>query len=330
MTTRYRALLASGALALGLSWLGTAPVADAQQREKLPKIGFLSASPPKLSLDPFREGMRHHGYVEGQNIILEVRSAASNRGRLDELVADLVRRNVDIIVAGGSDSIRAAMRATKTIPIVMAQTADAVGSGFAASLARPGGNVTGLSSQAAAIGEKRIQLIKEVVPKATRIAVLINPANPSHSPALTVLDKAARSLGIEIHAVEVREAKDLESAFRAVVKARADAFLLLADSMLFNHREQILKFAFRSRLPSVYWRREFAEAGGLISYGVDNPAMYRRAATYVDKILKGAKPAELPVEQPSELEVLVNLKTARALGIQIPQSLLIRATRVIE
>jgi putative ABC transport system substrate-binding protein len=305
-------------------------LADAQQREGIPKVGFLSVEQPEFGLAPFREGMRRYGYVEGQNVVLEVRSDESGPGGLDELAMDLVRRNVDIIVAGGSDSIRAAMRATKTIPIVMAQTSDAVASGFVANLAHPGGNVTGISSQAAAIGEKRIQLIKEVVPKATRVAVLISPANPSHPPGLAVLDKAARSLGLEIRAVEVREAKDLELAFRTMVRQRADAFIVLPNAMIVNHRARVLELASRNRLPSVYWRKEFAEAGGLISYGVDNPAMYRRAATYVDKILKGAKPGELPVEQPSEQEVLVNLKTARALGIRIPQSLLIRATRVIE
>jgi len=315
-------------LALALGWSCAALLAGAQEGEKTPKVGFLSASPLELSLNPFREGMRLQGYVEGKN--MEVRSAASNPRRLDELAADLVRRNVDVIVAGGSDSIGAAQRATNTIPIVMAQTSDAVASGFVANLARPGRNITGISSQAMLVGEKRIQLIKEAVPTATRIAVLTNPANPSHAPGMKVLDKASRSLGLEIHAVEVREAKDLEAAFRAVAKARADAFLLLPDAMLFSQRARILEFALRSRLPSVYWRKEFVEAGGLISYGVDNPAMYRRAATYVDKILKGAKPGDLPVEQPREVEVFVNLKTARALGIQIPQTLLIRADKVIE
>jgi ABC-type uncharacterized transport system substrate-binding protein len=318
------------ALALGLSCPGAALSTDAQHREKIPRVGFLSLEQAELSLAPFREGMRRYGYIEGQNFVLEVQSAERGPGGLDELAMDLVRRNVDIIVAGGSDSIRAALRATKTIPIVMAQTSDAVASGFVTNLAHPGGNVTGISSQATALGEKRIQLIKEVVPKARRIAVLTRSANPSHPPGFHILDKASRSLGLEIHAVEVREAKDLEVAFRTMVRQHADAFIALPDNMLFNHRARILELAFRNKLPSVYWRKEFAEAGGLISYGVDNPAMYRRAAMYVDKILKGAKAGELPVEQPRELEVLVNQRTARALGIQIPESLLISATRVIE
>lgn len=307
-----------------------APAAVAQQPAKIPRIGFLTVAEPALSLDPFRVGLRRHGYVEDRNIALEVRSAMGRPEQLDELASDLVRRNVDIIVAGGSDSIRAAQRATKTIPIVMTQTSDAIGSGFVSSLARPGGNITGLSSLTGEIGAKRLQLVKDVVPGARRVAILSNPANPSHAPGIQVLEHAARSLALELHLVVARVPQDLRGAFSAMAKAHAHALVVLPDNMLFNQRTEILQHAARAKLPAIWWRREFVEAGGLISYGTDNPAMYRQAAAYVDRILKGAKPADLPVEQPSKFEVFVNLRTARVLGLQIPQSLLVLADKVIQ
>jgi putative ABC transport system substrate-binding protein len=298
--------------------------------QKLARIGFLSVSEPELSLDPFREGLRQHGYVEGRNITIEVHFATRQPARLPELAGALAASGVDLIVAGGSDSIRAAQRATKTIPIVMTQTSDAVGSGFVANLARPGGNITGLSSQAVVVGAKRLQLIKELVLRAERIAVLVNPANPSHPPGLKVLSEAAQSLGLQVRSVEIRDAKELDDAFGSIAKLSAEALLLLPDNMLFNQRDRIVRLAARARLPSVHWRKEWVEAGGLISYGQDNPALYRASAAYVHKILKGAKPGDLPVEQPGKFEVFVNLRTAKALGIAIPQSIRLQADKVIE
>jgi putative ABC transport system substrate-binding protein len=312
--------------AFGLPWQS----ALAQTREKVARIGFLSVSEPEFSLDPFREGLRQHGYVEGRNIAIEVRFAIRHPGRLQEFAAALAASGVDVIVAGGSDSIRAAQRATKTIPIVMTQTSDAVGSGFVTNLGRPGGNITGLSSQSVAVGGKRLQMIRELVPRAERIAVLVNPGNPSHPPGLKVLDKAARSLGLQIRNVEVTDAKALDDAFSTMSKQGAQALLLLPDNMLFNQRDRIVGLLAQARLPAVHWRKEWIEAGGLVSYGQDNLAMYREAAAYVHKILKGANPGDLAVEQPVKFEVYVNLKTAKALGIAIPQSIRLQADKVIE
>jgi putative tryptophan/tyrosine transport system substrate-binding protein len=296
--------------------------------QKLARIGFLSVSEPELSLDPFRDGLRQLGYIEGKNIAIEVRFAMTQPSRLPQLAAELVASKVDVILAGGSDSIRAAQRATKTIPIVMTQTSDAVGSGFVANLGRPGGNITGLSNQVA-VGGKRLQMIKELVPRAERIAVLVNPANPAHPPGLKVLEKAAQSLRVQILSVEVREA-ELEDAFGKMAKLGVGALLLLPDTMLFNQRDRIVRLAAQAGLPAVHWRKEWVEAGGLISYGQDNPALYREAAAYVHKILKGAKPGELAVEQPAKFELFVNLKTAKALGIAVPQSIRLQADKVIE
>jgi putative ABC transport system substrate-binding protein len=297
--------------------------------QKLARIGFLSVSEPELSLDPFREGLRQHGYIEGRNIAIEVRFAMRQPSRLPQFAAELVASNVDVIVAGGSDSIRAAQRATKTIPIVMTQTSDAVGSGFVTNLGRPGGNITGLSNQVA-VGAKRLQMIKELVPRAERIAVLVNTANPAHLPGLKELEKAAQSLRLQILTIEVREAKELEDAFARMANLGVGALLLFPDTMLFNQRDRIVRLAAQAALPAVHWRKEWVEAGGLVSYGQDNPALYREAAAYVYKILKGAKPGDLAVEQPGKFELFVNLKTAKALGIAIPQSIRLQADKVIE
>lgn len=312
--------------AVGIPWHR----AIAQPRERVARIGFLSVSEPELSLDPFREGLRQHGYVEGRNIAIEVRFAIREPGRLQAFAAELAASNVDVIVAGGSDSIRAAQLATKTIPIVMAQTSDAVGAGFVTNLARPGGNITGLSSQAVAVAAKRLQLIKELVPRAERVGVLVNSRNPSHPPALKNLGKAAQSLGLRIHNVELRDGTELEEAFASISKAGVQALMLLPDNVAFNLRDRIVRLLARAGVPAVYWRREWVDAGGLISYGQDNSAMYREAAVYVQKILKGAKPGELAIEQPGKFEVYINLKAAKALGIAIPQSILLQADKVIE
>ena len=304
--------------------------AHAQPRDRLARIGFLSVSEPELSLDPFREGLRRHGYIEGRNVALEVHFASRDPGRLPQLAAALVASGVDVIVAGGSDSIRAAQRATKTIPIVMTQTSDAIGSGFVSNLGRPGGNITGLSSQAVAVGAKRLQMLKELAPQAERIAVLVNPGNPAHAPGIKVLGKAAQSLSMEIRQVEIRDAEQLDEAFAGMKKLGAHAMLILPDNMFFNQRDRVVRLIAQARLPAVHWRKEWIEAGGLVSYGQDNPALYREAAAYVDRILKGANPGELAVEQPGKFEVYINLKAAKALGIAVPQSIRLQADRVIE
>jgi len=294
------------------------------------RIGFLTAGEPEFSLDPFREGLRQHGYVEGRNIAIEVRFAIRNPDRLPELAAALAASNVDVIVAGGSDSIRAAQRATKTIPIVMAQTSDAVAAGFVANLSRPGGNITGVSSQAVVISAKRLQMVKELVPHAKRVAVNVNPRNPAHSPALKILDQAAASMGLAIRTIELRDARALDDVFSGLSKLDVQAMLLLPDNVIFNQRDRIVRLLAQARLPAVHWRREWVEAGGLISYGLDNQALYREAAAYVHKILMGAKPGDLAVEQPNKFEVFINLKAAKALGIAIPQAIRLQADKVIE
>jgi putative tryptophan/tyrosine transport system substrate-binding protein len=302
----------------------------AQVRDRVARIGFLSVGEPELSLDPFREGMRQHGYVEGRNIAIEVRFATRRPDRLPEHAAALVASNVDLIVAGGSDSIRAAQRATKTIPIVMAQTSDAVGSGFVASLARPGGNVTGISSQASIVVAKRLQIVKELVPRAVTVGVLANPGNPSHPPALEVLAQAASSLGLSIRVIELGDPRQVDDVFSGISARQIQAVLPLPDNVFFNQRDRMVRLLAQARLPAVHWRKEWVEAGGLVSYGLDNPAMFRDAAAYVHKILAGAKPADLAVEQPNTFEVFVNLKAARALGLAIPQSIRLQAQRIID
>jgi putative ABC transport system substrate-binding protein len=304
--------------------------AGGQPRERIPRIGFLSVSEPEFSLDPFREGLRKHGYIEGRNIVLEVHFASRNPARLPELAAGLAASGVDVIVAGGSDSIRAAQRATTSIPIVMTQASDAIGSGFVSSLGRPGGNITGLSTQTVAVGGKRLQMLKELAPHAKRVAVLVNPGNPSHGPGLRVLGKAAQSVGMQIRNVDIADVAQLDEAFSEITKLGAHALLILPDNMFFNQRDRVVRLIAHARLPAVHWRKEWIEAGGLVSYGQDNPALYREAAAYVHKILKGAKPADLAVEQPGKFEVYVNLKAAKALGIAIPQSIRLQADKVIE
>lgn len=305
-------------------------LAVAQVRERVARIGFLTVGEPELTLDPFREGLQHHGYVEGRNISIEVRFAARFPERLPQHAASLVASKVDIIVAGGSDSIRAAQRATKTIPIVMAQTSDAVSSGFVSNLARPGGNITGISSQAVALSAKRLQLVKELLPSARVIGVLSNPRNPSHAPALKILSLAGGSLELTIRTIEVPYTRDLEVSFSSPPAREIHALLTLPDNEFFNHRERIIRLIAQARLPAVHWRKEWVESGGLASYGLDNPAMFREAAGYVHKILTGAKPGDLAVEQPTKFEFFLNAKAAKALGLSIPQSIRLQADRVFD
>ncbi len=321
-------------LALVLGTMAPPLAARAQQPGKVFRIGTVGTGSPT---DPeggspwgaFIQGLREVGYVEGQNITIEHRSSKGRYEPLPALAADLVRLKVDVIVAAPSAQ-RAAKEATRTIPMVMAG-GDPVGSGFVASLAQPGGNITGVSSVAApeTVG-KRLELLKEVIPRLSRVAVLGNPGNQAHAPALGEAKAAARSLGVQLQPLEAREPGDFEREFAAMTRERAGALLVLADGMFFAHRTRIAELAAKSRLPAMYGNREHVDAGGLMAYGASLRDAFRRAATYVDKILKGAKPGDLPVEQPTKFELVINLKTAKALGLKIPQSVLIRADEVIK
>jgi putative tryptophan/tyrosine transport system substrate-binding protein len=310
---------------------------DAQQVTKVPQVGrLLSVGSPTAGPDPsfeaFRQGLRELGYVEGQNVVIEDRYAEGSQERLRDLAAELVRLQVDVIVAEGAAAIRAAQHATRTIPIVMAATADPVGQGFVASLAHPGGNITGLSFLSAELPGKRLELLKETVPQSTRIAVLINAAHPYSGSVMHNLTEAARVLGLQLHLVEVRSVDELDTAFAAMTRAGADAVLVIEDALLLNsERGQVVAdLATQSQLPMMYSWREWVVAGCLMSYGPSRPDVLRRAATYVDKLLKGAKPADLPVEQSTKFELIINLKTAKALGITMPPSLLVLADEVIQ
>jgi ABC-type uncharacterized transport system substrate-binding protein len=307
--------------------------ADAQQQAKIPRIGFLTGGSPSsiaARIEAFRHGLRELGYVEGKNIIIEWRFADGNLERLPEFAAELVRLKVVVIVTGGPQATRPVKEATSTIPIVMAQDGDPVGTGFVASLARPGGNITGLTSLAPELSGKRLELLKEIVPKLSRVAVMGTSTNPGNAQALRETELAAEALGVKLHYLDVLSPKDIESAFRAAVKGRADAVLfLVAGTVAAAHRKQITELAVKNRVPAIYNRAEFVEAGGLVIYGVNLTDLDRRAATYVDKILKGAHPADLPVEQPKKFEFIINLKAARQIGLTIPPNVLARADRVI-
>ena len=307
---------------------------EAQRATSIPRIGFLS--PSSLSeprtprfLEAFRQSLRELGYVEGQNIAIEFRWAEGKYERLPGLAAELVRLRVDVIVAYGP-AIQAAQQATGTIPIVMAVALDPVGAGHVASLGRPGGNITGLSSMAPELVGKQLELLKEVVPKVSRVALLANPANPGSAPQVRAAQDTARALGVRLQLLEARGPSEIDNAFAAITAERAGAVIVLPDAMLLDHRTRIADLAARRRLPIVSAMFENAEAGGLIAYGPSIPDRFRRAATYVDKILKGAKPADLPVEQPTKFELVVNLKAARALELTIPKSLLQRADQIIQ
>ena len=309
--------------------------AHAQQAGKVPRIGFLSLTSPsdrRPLLDAFRQRLRELGWVEGQNIVIDYRYAEDRVDRLPDLAAELVRLKVDLIIASaGTQGVTAARNASETIPIVMIAVRDPVGTGLIASLVRPGGNVTGVSGSAGLeIVAKQLELLKETVPKIRRVAILSNPANAYHQLAIREVNVAARSLGVQLQLLEARGPNEFDGAFAAMAKERVGALLVLSDAMLSSHRTRLADLAARSRLPAAYGVRESVEAGGLMSYGPSFLDFYRRAATYVDKILKGAKPGELPVEQPGKFELVINLKTAKALCLTIPPSLLQRADQVIE
>ena len=327
------------AVALAFSVLLAPLAADAQQAAgKVYRIGFLSVlgaptpSTPAGVLEAFRQGLRELGGVEGQNIVIDYRFAEGRFDRLPDLAAELVRLKVDIIVAVATQGVAAAKNATETIPIVMISgSADPVGLGFIASLARPGGNVTGLSySVGPEILGKGLELLKEIAPKVRRVAILSNPASPVQPLFIREVKVAARSLGVQLQLLEARGPNEFDGAFAAMAKERVGALLLVADSIFILHRTRLADLAARSRLPAAYGGRENVEAGGLMSYGPSVRDLFRRAATFVDKILKGAKPADLPVEQPTKFELVINLKTAKALGLTIPPSVLIRADEVIQ
>jgi putative tryptophan/tyrosine transport system substrate-binding protein len=304
--------------------------AQAQQPTKIPRIGFLTAS--SLSavsgrIEAFRQVLRELGYTEGKTIVIEYRYAEGKLDRLPALVAELVRLKVDIIVSGGPQVTHAAKEATGTIPIVMGFDYDPVGNGLIASLARPGGNITGLSTLAPEISGKQLELLKEIVPRLSHVAVL---QTVPRAQVLKEMELAAGALGVKLQYLDVRGPKDIETAFREARKARADAVVVLASPILESARAQVADFAAKDRLPTIYHVAEFVEAGGLMSYGVSFIDLYRRAATYVDKILKGAKPADLPVEQPTKFELVINLKTAKKIGLTIPPNVLARADKVIK
>jgi putative ABC transport system substrate-binding protein len=313
----------------------TSPLAvEAQQVGSVRRIGYLSQNSAETSPHlhaAFRRGLRERGWVEGQNILIEYRYADGKVDRLPALVAELIRLNVDVIVTGSSATTWAAKDATQSIPIVMAASVDALGEGLVASLAHPGGNVTGMTFLAGPeIAGKQLQLLKEVVPAASRVAVLTNPTNRSHAGFLRELKVTARSLGAQLQVLEAQDPDQIDSAFVAMTRERAGALLVLTDSVFVGERRRIADLAARSRVPALYSQREFAADGGLVSYGPSLRDMFRRAAIHVDKILRGAKPGDIPVEQPTKFELVINLKTAKTLGLTIPQALLLRADEVIE
>jgi len=302
---------------------------EAQQAAKAARIGYLSptsAAADALYSEAFRQGLRALGYVEGQNIFIEARYADGRSERLSDFAAELVRLKVDVIVAAPTTAIRAVQRATRTIPIVMAFAGDPVGEGFAVGLARPGGNITGHSSAGSEIAAKRVEFFKAIVPQLSRVAQLTTPGVATA--AVTETEAAGRTLGVRVITTVVSNSNEVEHAFSSMRDARVGGIVVALT--LRPYWKQILHLARQSRLPAVAAAREFAEAGGLMAYGPDYPDLYRRAATYVDKILKGAKPADLPVEQPTKFELVINMKTAKALGLTIPQTILLRADQVIE
>jgi ABC-type uncharacterized transport system substrate-binding protein len=315
------------ALLLALSF----PV-EAQQSKKIPRIGYLgvvSLSANAGRVEAFRQGLRELGYVEGKNIVIEWRSAEGKLDRLPGLAAELVSLKVDVIVTPSPTVTRAAKEATVTIPIVMANDNDPVVSGFVARLARPGGNVTGLSTLAPELSGKQLELLKEIVPKLSRLAVLGTSTNPGTAQSLKEVELAAKAFGVKLQYLDVRGPNDIETAFRTAAKGRADAVLMLRSPVNLAERTQIAEFAIRSRLPVIHPNTEYVAAGGLMTYGPNYPDLFRRAATYVDKILKGAKPADLPIEQPTKFELVINLKAAKQIGLTIPPNVLARADKVI-
>jgi putative ABC transport system substrate-binding protein len=314
-------------------FLAAFSIAGAEQPKKSGRIGVLTSSTPASTaavLKAFREGLRDLGYVEGQSITIENRYAEGKLDRLPKLIEELIELNVEVIVVSGQEAVRVAKKATKTIPIIMTVVQDPVASGLVDSLAHPGGNITGITNLAQELSGKRLELLKEAFPKLSRVAVLWQPDAPG--PILTFKDTqvAARALGLELESLEVRSANDFDNAFKTAIKGRAGALIVLQSLLTVSYREQILKLAAKHRLAGMYTASEFVEAGGLMSYAPSYTEIYRRAAVYVDKILKGAKPANLPVEQPTKFEFVINLKTAKQIGLTIPPNVLARADKIIK
>jgi putative ABC transport system substrate-binding protein len=322
----FLSALAGGLLAAPLA-------AEAQRPANVPRIGYLSADDPAAAshlVEAFRQGLRNLGYVEGENVFIEFRFANGKYDRLPNLASELVSHRVDVIIAFTIPATRAAKNATTAIPIVFAQVLDPVDAGLVASLARPGANATGVSVMVEELGGKYLELLKEVAPRISRVAVLWEPAQPAGALLLRHIERAAASLGVQLQPIKVHGPNDFDSAFSSVTRMRADAFLVLPGSLFNLHRQRLAVLAAKSRVPAVFVRREFVDAGGLMSYAPNFADQSRHAATYVDRILKGAKPADLPIEQPTKFELVINLKTAKALGLTIPPSLLQRADHVIE
>jgi putative ABC transport system substrate-binding protein len=320
--------------AIAVTLLAVPVLTSAQQAAKVPRIGFLAFNTAEIgrpTIMAFRRGLVERGWVDGQNILVEVRLADGKAHRLPGLAVELVDLKVDLIVAASSASTRAAMDATKTIPIVMAASANAVGEGFISSLARPGGNVTGMTFLGGPeIAGKQLELLKEIAPAGSRIAVLANPNNLSHADFLREITTAARMLGVQIQNLDANSPDQLQQAFAAIPRDRNSAVLVLTDSMFLGQRQQIVNLAAGRKLPALYSQREFVDDGGLLAYGPNLVEMFRRSAFHVDKILKGAAPGTMAVEQPTKFELVINLKTAKGLGLAIPRPLLLRADEVIE
>jgi putative tryptophan/tyrosine transport system substrate-binding protein len=309
------------------------PLAARAQETKVPRIGFLGNSTAALEtnlIGPFRDGLRALGYEEGRNIVIEYRWAEGNYERFPSLVAELLASKVDVLVTAGTPASLAIKRATTSVPVVMIAVGDPVGTGLVPSLAQPGGNLTGQSAIAPDLEGKRLELLREVLPKLSHVGMFINSVNPLHTTSLQQARAAAQALRITLQVLDVRASEDLDAAFAAILKERPEALLILADRVFLHNRTSMMDFAAQRRLPNVNAYRELVEAGGLMSFGPSYEEMHRRAATYVDKILKGAKPADLPIEQPTKFTLVVNVKSAKAIGINLPPTLLARADEVIE
>ncbi len=308
-------------------------LAEAQQPKRIPQIGYLSYGSVEIEkswLAVLQQGLRELGYVEGKNIVIEQRHAAGRSEKLPELLAELIRLKVDVLIAAGDPAAHAAKEATSAIPIVMVSSPDPVGTGLIASLAHPGGNVTGLSDFHAGVITKRFEVLKDVVPLMSRVAVLLNPANRSNTLQLKDIQATAPAFRVTIISLEVKGPDDMDDTFARIGKERPGALLVVGDKLFATHQKRIFEFVGKSRLPAIYSQRGYVDAGGLMSYGSNFADQYRRVATYVDKILKGAKPADLPVEQPTKFELVVNLKAAKQIGLTVPPSVLFRADKVIK
>ena len=320
-------------VAIAAAVAGCAAAAHAQQPAKVPRIGFLSASSPAslaTRVEAFRQGLKELGYVEGKSVVVEYRWAYGKRDRLAELAAELARLKVEVIVTAGPSATRGTKEARIATPIVMAFDGDPVGSGFVASLARPGGNITGLSILAPEVSGKQIDVLKQIIPKFSTVAILGDSKEPGNGKALEETERAAQRLGLRVHRLDVQASNNIEDAFQAARNNRADALVVLPSTISSSIRAQLAALSSQNRLPAMYPWPEFVDAGGLMTYSVKMDDLYRRSATYVDKILKGSKPGELPVEQPFKFELVINLKAAKQIGLTIPVDVLTRADRVIE